>query len=134
MVSLVFHLTLPQAIRTLPNDTTINSLSTANTTINGNNTRTVVAIKNSLDHGKEILHDAFLKMDRGTFFRATIVLAGITCLILIYIGIKTFFLRRKRQPKRYTLITDPTAMEEPLFGAHDDDEEEIEDDTLFVRK
>jgi len=25
-------------------------------------------------------------------------------------------------------------MEEPLFSAHDDEEEEIEDDTLFVRK
>jgi len=25
-------------------------------------------------------------------------------------------------------------MQEPLFGAHDDEEEEIEDDTLFVRK
>ena len=45
-------------------------------------------------------------------------------------------LRKKRQPKRYTLITDPSAMEEPLFGADDDDddEEEIEDNTLFERK
>jgi hypothetical protein len=32
------------------------------------------------------------------------------------------------------LITDPSSMQEPLFGAHDDEEEEIEDDTLFVRK
>ena len=44
-----------------------------------------------------------------------------------------FSLRKKRLPKRYTLITDPTSMEEPLFNANDD-EEEIEDDTLFVRK
>jgi len=44
-----------------------------------------------------------------------------------------FSLRKKREPKRYTLITDPTSMEEPLFGAQNDDEE-IEDDTLFVRK
>lgn len=44
-----------------------------------------------------------------------------------------FSFRKKSQPKRYTLITDPNAMEEPLFGANDD-EEEIEDDTLFVRK
>jgi hypothetical protein len=44
-----------------------------------------------------------------------------------------FSLRKKRQPKRYKLITDPSSMEEPLFSAHDD-EEEIEDDTLFVRK
>ncbi len=44
-----------------------------------------------------------------------------------------FSLRNKRQPKRYTLITDPSSMQEPLFGAQDD-EEEIEDNTLFVRK
>lgn len=44
-----------------------------------------------------------------------------------------FSLRGKRQPKRYTLITDPSSMQEPLFGAHDN-EEDIEDDTLFARK
>jgi hypothetical protein len=44
-----------------------------------------------------------------------------------------FSLRKKRQPKRYTLITDPSSMEEPLFGA-EDDEDETEDNTLFVRK
>lgn len=42
-------------------------------------------------------------------------------------------LRKRHQPKRYTLITDPTAMQEPLFGPNDD-EDEVEDDTLFVRK
>ncbi|CAF0874299.1 unnamed protein product [Rotaria sordida] len=116
----------------MSNDIIISSPTTI-TAVNENSTKAGLAIKNRLDQGKVILHDAFANMDRGTLLRAVIVLAGITCLILMYIGIKTFFLRKKRQPKRYTLITDPGTMAEPLFGAHDD-EDEIEDDTLFVRK
>ncbi|CAF4165576.1 unnamed protein product [Rotaria magnacalcarata] len=133
MVSLILHLTLPQAIRTLPNSTTLSSLSSTNTINNGNSTEVVASIKNPLNHGKKIIHAALSKMDRGTLMRGIIVLGGIICLVLMYIGIKTFFLRKKRQPKRYTLITDPNAMEEPLFGSNDGDEE-IEDDALFVRK
>lgn len=49
-----------------------------------------------------------------------------------------FSLRKKNQPKKYTLIDNLTAMEEPLFGAQNnegaEEEEEAEDDTLFARK
>ncbi|CAF3691200.1 unnamed protein product [Rotaria socialis] len=133
IVSLILHLTLPQTIRTLPNSTNLSSLTSTNTTNNGNSTGVVAPVKNPLSQGKEIINNVFSKMDRGTLMRGIIVLGGITCLVLMYIGIKTFFLRKKRQPKRYTLITDPNAMEEPLFGSNDGDEE-IDDGTLFVRK
>ncbi len=71
------------------NSTPINLISTDNTTINGNVSIVTTSIKNRIDQGKEIIHDAFANMDRGTLIRGTIVLAGITCLVLMYIGIKT---------------------------------------------
>ena len=43
-----------------------------------------------------------------------------------------FSLRKTREPRRYTLINNPTAMQQPLFGANDDDEDEIEDDIARV--
>ena len=55
-----------------------------------NTTILVASSKNRLVQGQEILHDAFSKMDRGTVMRGAIVLAGITCLVLLYVGIKTF--------------------------------------------
>ena len=45
-----------------------------------------------------------------------------------------FSLRKKRQTRRYKLLSNVTTMEEPLFNEHDDEEEERDDDTLFVRK
>lgn len=42
-------------------------------------------------------------------------------------------LRKKRQTRRYKLLSNVTAMEEPLFNEHDD-EDERDDDTLFVRR
>ena len=59
-------------------------------TINGNTSTVATSIKNRLDQGKEIIHNAFAKMDRDTLIRGAIVLAGIICLILMYIGIKAF--------------------------------------------
>jgi len=43
-------------------------------------------------------------------------------------------LRRKRQTRRYKLLSNATTMEEPLFNEHDDDEDERDNDTLFVRR
>ena len=43
-------------------------------------------------------------------------------------------LRKRRQTRRYKLLSSATRMEEPLFNEHDNAEEEKEDDTLFVRK
>ena len=69
------------------------SADTASTvkTVNPVNTTTLAASsKARLAQGQEILRDAFAKMDRGTVMRGAIVLAGITCLVLLYVGIKTF--------------------------------------------
>jgi len=82
------HLTSTQVIRFSPNSTIINLLSTDNTTINGNSSIMTTSVKNPLYQGKEIIHDVFANMNRGTLIRGTIVLAGITCLVLMYIGIK----------------------------------------------
>ena len=90
MIVLFFDLTLTQAIEKSPTNATLNSFSTLNSTINGNVTKAASFIQHRVDQGKDILHDAFAKMDRGTIVRGTIVLAGITCLVLMYIGLKTF--------------------------------------------
>ncbi len=90
-VAILFSLLIStEGIRLLSNSTISNLLSTDNTTINGNVSTVGASIKNRLDQGKEIIHDAFANMDRGTLMRATIVLAGITFLVLIYIGAKAF--------------------------------------------
>ena len=83
-IILLSQLALTQAADTLSNNATINM------TTNGNLTIVASTVKNRIDQGKEIIHDAFAKMDRGTLIRGVIVLAGITCLVLMYIGIKTF--------------------------------------------
>lgn len=85
------YLISTEAIKFLQNSSTsTNLISTDNTTISGNSSIMATSIKNRLDQGKDIIHDAFVNMDRGTIIRGTIVLAGITCLVLMYIGIKTF--------------------------------------------
>ncbi|CAF1228656.1 unnamed protein product [Adineta ricciae] len=135
--TIVLHQTATHALRVLPTEAAIGlpatTISTSESTKHENITARVDSIKLRIDQSKNIIHNTFSQIDRGTFIRATIVLAGITALILMYVGLKAFLLRKKRQPKRYTLITDPTAIEAPLFDANDD-EDEIEDDTLFVRK
>ena len=90
IVILFSHVISSQAIRVLQNSTSINLVSTVNLTGNGNGSITATSTKNRLDQGKEIIEDAFSNMDRGTVVRGTIVLAGITCLVLMYVGIKTF--------------------------------------------
>jgi hypothetical protein len=79
-----------QAIKVLLSSTSINLVSIVNLTDNGNGSITVTSPKNLLDQGKETARNIFLNMGRGTVVRATIVFAGITCLVLMYIGIKTF--------------------------------------------
>jgi len=87
-IILFSHLSSTQAIRLLTSSKVIDMVSTDNMTVNGNSSTTATSIKNRLDQGKEIIHNAFANMDRGTLIRGTIVLAGIICLILMYIGIK----------------------------------------------
>jgi hypothetical protein len=91
IVILFSHLTSStEALSLSLNNVTVNSLSTDNTTINRNVSMISTSTKNRLIQGKELIHDAFANMDRGTLMRGTIVLAGITCLFLMYVGIKTF--------------------------------------------
>jgi hypothetical protein len=90
MLMLFFRLTSTQAIKLSPNNTDTDSPSASNMTSNGNVTLSATSMKNQLDKSKNIIHDAFAKMDRGTLIRGTIVLAGIACLVLMYIVVKAF--------------------------------------------
>jgi hypothetical protein len=90
IIILLSCLTLTQAAQISPNITNIHLTSTVNMTINGNVTTIATSVKNRLDQSKDLIHDAFSKMDGGTLIRGIIVFAGITGLILMYIGIKTF--------------------------------------------
>jgi len=71
----------------MENRTTISS-SIASTTSKAEASITVTSTSNSLNQSQEITNDAFSHMDRGTLIRGTIVLAGITGLVLLYVGIK----------------------------------------------
>ncbi len=88
--TLFFHLTLTQALRMEPNSIINAAIPTVNTTINGTVTTVATSIKHRIDQSKDMIHDAFAQMNRGTIIRGTIVLVGITCLVFMYIGIKTF--------------------------------------------
>lgn len=90
LLSLVLHLTVSLATKTLSDDTTTSLPISINTTTNGNGTKMIASIKGRFGQGKEIIHNAFANMDRGTLVRGTIVLGSITCLVLMYIGLKTF--------------------------------------------
>lgn len=89
-IILCSHLISIQSITFSPNSTISNIRIIGNTTISGNSSIMDTSIKNRIEQGKDIIHDAFANMDRGTVLRGAIVLAGITCLVLLYIGIKTF--------------------------------------------
>ena len=91
---MVLHQTATHALRVLPTETTTNllatTLSTSENTQYENMTTRVNSIKLRIDQSKNIIHNTFGQIDRGTFIRATIVLAGITALILMYVGLKAF--------------------------------------------
>jgi hypothetical protein len=71
----------------MPLNKTMNaSTSTINMTLN----ETVTTRKTLFIQGQEMIHERINKMDRGTLLWGTIALAAFTCLILLYIGIKTF--------------------------------------------
>ena len=89
MFMLFFLVTSTQAGKLSMDSTSTNSLSTNNMTSNGNGSLVASFVQNPVDESKNIIQHAFAKMDRGTLIRATIVLAGIACLVLMYIGVKT---------------------------------------------
>lgn len=140
----------------------MNSTSTMNMTLNQNITTATIIIttttttkKTLLIQGEEFIHNRFNKVNQNTLLWSTIAIVTIVCLISIFIAIKTFAyvqkkkekvlngllffnfhssLRKKRQTRRYKLLSNATTMEEPLFNQYDEEEEEKDDDTLFVRK
>ncbi|CAF0788278.1 unnamed protein product [Adineta steineri] len=115
------------------NNTMNISTSTLNMTVHQNLTTIVTSKKPLFIQGQELINERINKMDRGTLIWSTAALVAFTCIILMYIGIRTFMLRKRRQTRRYKLLSNATTMEEPLFNDHDE-EEEKDDDTLFVRK
>ncbi|CAF0827148.1 unnamed protein product [Adineta ricciae] len=108
----------------------------ANSTTHLNQTVTTVLSnkKPLLIQGQELIQKQIKQIDRRTLIWSTIALAGLTCLVLMYIIMKTFMLRKKRQSRRYKLLSNATTMEEPLFNEHAEDDDEKDDDTLFVRR
>lgn len=62
----------------------------SNVTLNGTGTITSTASTSNLtlDIHRNLVHNAFAKMDRGTVMRGAIVLGGIAGLMLMYAGIK----------------------------------------------
>ncbi|CAF1408247.1 unnamed protein product [Rotaria sordida] len=95
---------------------------------------TVTTTRISFIQEQKLISKNFSKIEQSTLTWSTIALACITCLIFIYIGIKTFTIHKKRQIRRYKLLNSSTTIEEPLFNGHDNDEEENDDGTLLVRK
>jgi hypothetical protein len=59
-------------------------------TFNENVTTIVITEKTLFIQGQEFVHKHFNKMNRNTLIWSTVTLATITCVISIYIAIKTF--------------------------------------------
>ncbi|CAF3457412.1 unnamed protein product [Rotaria sp. Silwood1] len=112
----------------------INSSFISTITFNENVTKIVTTKKSLFIQEQKLINKSFIKMERSTLTWSIIALATITCLIIMYVGIKTFTLRKKRQIRRYKLLNSGTTMKGPLFNGHDNEEEESDDDTLLVRK
>ena len=89
-VILLLILTSTESIRISPNSTIVNPIAGGISGINGNISAMNTSAKNRLDQSKEMVHDVFANMDRGTIIRGAIVLTGITGLVLLYVGIKAF--------------------------------------------
>ncbi|CAF0721109.1 unnamed protein product [Didymodactylos carnosus] len=107
-----------------------NSTTLRQNIITDSTTRIVSSLNTTASSAiKTAITNEWKKLDRGTLIRGMIVLVGITALILLYIGVKTFALRKKRQPKRYTLINNTS---EPLMSNVLDEDEEVEDNTLYL--
>jgi uncharacterized membrane protein len=87
---LFFHLIFIEATKLTLNHTMINSTSIMNITLN-KNTKTIVTTEKTLFiHGQEFIHNHLNKMNRNTLIWSTVAFATITCLISIYIAIKTY--------------------------------------------
>ena len=54
------------------------------------NTTTTTTRKPLYIQGQELIHNSLNKLDRGTLTSGTIVIVTLTCLILIFISVKTF--------------------------------------------
>jgi len=87
---LFFYLVFTEATKLAINNTMINSTSNINMTFNENVTTIVTTEKTLFIQGQEFVHKHFNKMNRNTLIWSTVTLATITCVISIYIAIKTF--------------------------------------------
>jgi uncharacterized membrane protein len=87
---LFFYLVFTEATQLTINNTMINSTSNINITYNENVTTIVTTEKTLFIQGQEFVHKHFNKMNRNTLIWSSVALATITCLISIYIAIKTF--------------------------------------------
>jgi uncharacterized membrane protein len=85
-----FDLVFTESTKLILNNTMINSTSIINVTLHENVTTIVTTGKTLFVQGQEFLHDPFNKMNRNTLIWSSVALATITCLISIYIAIKTF--------------------------------------------
>ena len=72
------------------NNTMNISTSTVNMTVNRNLTTILTTKKPFFSHGQELINERINKMDRGTLIWSTAALVAFTCIILMYIGIRTF--------------------------------------------
>jgi hypothetical protein len=87
---LFFYLAFTEATKMKINHPIINSTSIINTTFHGNVTAMVTTGKTLFIQGQEFIHNRLNKMNRNTLIWSTVAFASITCLISIYIAIKTF--------------------------------------------
>jgi hypothetical protein len=87
---LFFYLAFIEATKTNTNHRLINSTSIINTTFHENVTMSVTTGKTLFIQGQEFIHNRLNKVNRNTLIWSTVAIASITCLISIYIAIKTF--------------------------------------------
>jgi hypothetical protein len=87
---LFFYLSFTEATKMPVNHSMINSTSTINITFHENVTTIVTTNKNLFIQGQEFIHNRLDKINRNTLIWSTVAFATITCLISIYIAIKTF--------------------------------------------
>jgi hypothetical protein len=85
-----FHLIFTEATQMISNKTIIHSTSTINMTLHGNITTILTTKKTLFIQGKELIHESLHKMNRNIVVWSIIALATLTCLILMYVGMKTF--------------------------------------------
>ena len=63
--------------------------STSNLTLDETSTTAMTTQKTLLIQGQEMIQDRIHRLDQGTVIRATVIFASLTCLVLVFVAIKT---------------------------------------------